>query len=282
MKIGDNILFWQGINAGSGLLFTKKNIIIVDAQMRKDQAELMVELMELYGLNLKNVKYIVNTHRDLDHMGGNAWLQKLVGGKIVAHVDEVKTIENPEQAALAQTRFMAARNEPFGTCKVEVVVTKDTVLDAGDLTVNLIHTPGHTSGSICVYHEGSKALFSGDTVLGWGKPYSVPLLRMDSEVMLASLERLNRLDIKWILPGHGDVVQGGNERIDKFIAELKALPNKVLELLRKRPCTSAEVSEELVIWPQTAETILKELEKKGKIRKTEKQVSTVSVSWTVA
>ena len=279
MKIGNNILFWQGIYAGSGVVFGKKDSIIIDTQMRKDQANLILELMKLYGLYPKNVRYIIDTHMDLDHTGGNAWLKKATGAKIVAHTDDARVAENPEKAAASQARFAAARNEPFEPCKVEVEIKEDTVLEVGDLTLDIIHTPGHTSGSICVYHKDSKALFSGDTVLGYGRPYKVPLVRMDMETMLHSLEKLSKLNIEWILPGHGDVVHGGNKRLNEFIKDLKDLPSKVLESLKEKPNTPAGISEELLIWPQTAETVLRELDKAGKIRKVENQVSTVSTAW---
>lgn len=82
----------------------------------------------------------------------------------------------------------------------------------GDLRV--IHTPGHTPGSICLLHAREKALISGDTVFsdgGFGR-YDFP--GGDRSALTHSIERLAELDIEGLFPGHGTpVVQGGGRHI---------------------------------------------------------------------
>ncbi|MDD1715868.1 MAG: MBL fold metallo-hydrolase, partial [Methanolinea sp.] len=82
----------------------------------------------------------------------------------------------------------------------------------GDLVV--IHTPGHTPGSICLYHAEERALISGDTVFtegGFGR-FDFPGGSRDT--LLSSLRRLADLDVEGLYPGHGTPVQrGGNAHI---------------------------------------------------------------------
>jgi len=280
MKFGKNVLFWTGIYAGSGLIFGRGRIVVVDTQMRRDQASLMVELMKLHRLNPKNVKHIINTHSDLDHVGGNAELKRLTGAKILAHVKDVPKIESVEERVAGQTKFMAARNEPQEPCKVDTLIEDDTELRLGRMTLRILWTPGHTPGSICVYEEDSGCLFTGDTVLGLGRPYAAPLIRLSSKAIIESLKRLAGLRISWLLPGHGDPVKDGRRRITDSIRETEQLPQRILRLLEDRPHTSSEISEELLVWPQTVDTILLELEKQGKVQRIEKETPQLTRTWT--
>jgi hydroxyacylglutathione hydrolase len=169
LKIGNNVLFWSGIQAGSGLIFSRNNIVVVDTQTRPDQAALMVELIELHGLNPKDVRYIINTHSDHDHSGGNAELKRATGAKLVAHTKDALYIENGEEEMKrhlrSSSKFRVEQSGPFESCQVDVKVEGDMDLTVGDLTLKILHTPGHTNGSICVYYKDSKVLFSGDTVI---------------------------------------------------------------------------------------------------------------------
>jgi len=282
MKFGRNVLFWTGMYAGSGLVFVRGRIVVVDTQMRRDQASLMVELMKLHRLNPKNVKYVINTHSDLDHVNGNAELKRLSGAKILAHAEDAPRIESAEQRAMGQPKFMAARNEPFEPCKVDTVIKDDTELHLGGIALRILWTPGHTPGSICVYDERSGCLFTGDTVLGSGRSYEVPLIRLSSKAMVESLKRLEGLRISWLLPGHGDPVKDGRKRIADSIKAIEQIPKRILSMLEERARSSSELSEELLVWPQTVDTVLLELEKQSRVRRIEKETPQLTRTWTVA
>ncbi len=271
MKIGDNVLFWQGIWAGSGFAFAKDAVVAVDAQSRRDQVDLMLEFLKLYGLDSKNVKYLVYTHNDIDHIGGNAeFLERIPRIKIVAGAEDVAKIEDPLKG-VEQKGFMAERViENLEPCKVDVRVDKDMSLEAGSLKLQIIRTPGHTPGSLCIYHADSETLFTGDTVLGYGRwagPKGLPLVRADSlEPILDSLKKISGLKVKWLLPGHGKPVPDGNKRIQQVIADLKSLPKQVLGALGEAHSAS-EISDKLLVYPATVETAIQMLEREGKVKR---------------
>ena len=258
---------------GSGAIAGEKEIVMIDAQNRSDQADLMLELMKLNGLDHENVKHIIITHSDPDHIGGLSHVKNVTGAKIAAHAEEAKRIENPAQAA----GYAAARTGPFEPCKVDLKVQKDMSFEVGDLSLQLILTPGHTAGSMCIYHKDTKSLFSGDVVVGSGVPYRVPFVRLDPNVMLESLSKLNRFEVEWLLPGHGGVIHGGNQKILEAIDELTRLPSRILKLLREQPLTSAQVSDTLLVWPNTVEATLRNLANEGKVHKVEEKTSAISV-----
>jgi cyclase len=80
-------------------------------------------------------------------------------------------------------------------------ITQDTTLDIGE-DIRLLAVPGHTPGDIAVYHPRSKVLFAGDAILEGMDPYVRPD-SIDIKTWIKNLERLEKLEIEWILPGHG-------------------------------------------------------------------------------
>jgi glyoxylase-like metal-dependent hydrolase (beta-lactamase superfamily II) len=195
--------------------------------MRGDQADLVLELMKLYGLNPQNTKYIMVTHADSDHVGGLSYLKRVTGAKIIAHAGEAEMIENPTKDEPAHRKgFAGARLGPFEPCMVDVKVQTDMPFQFGDLSLEFIMAPGHTAGSMCIYHKDTKSLFSGDAINGSGAPYKVPFVRIDLDMMLETYKKLNRYEVEWLLPGHGGVVHGGNQRM-KFPDGSHYLPSTV-------------------------------------------------------
>lgn len=278
MKIGKNVYFWTGMHNGSGIVSGKKDIVIIDAQNRSDQADLVMELMALHGLDQKNAKHIIVTHADPDHIGGLSHLKQVTGAKIVAHSEEAKRIENPPQAE----GFAVSRAGPLEPCTVDMKVQRDMSLEIGDLSLELILTPGHTEGSICIYHKDTKSLFSGDVVVGSGTPYKVPFVRMDTNTMLESLKKLSQFEIEWILPGHGGIIHGGNQKILEAIEELKRLPERILTLLAEKASTIPQMSDTLLVWPNTIESTLRRLKKDGKVRKVDDKTSSTLTRWVIS
>jgi glyoxylase-like metal-dependent hydrolase (beta-lactamase superfamily II) len=78
------------------------------------------------------------------------------------------------------------------------------VIETEDYRLEVLHTPGHTNGSICLYDEAKKIIFSGDTffIEGIGR---TDLPSGDMEALKKSLKRLASLDIEKVYPGHGEV-----------------------------------------------------------------------------
>jgi glyoxylase-like metal-dependent hydrolase (beta-lactamase superfamily II) len=102
----------------------------------------------------------------------------------------------------------------FEKVRVDVKVTEGSLIDLNGLVLKVIHTPGHTRGSMCLIDESSGSLFSGDTVFedGVGR---TDLLGGSAKELSSSLRRLLKLagegKIRKVYPGHGSVFSG--ERI---------------------------------------------------------------------
>jgi glyoxylase-like metal-dependent hydrolase (beta-lactamase superfamily II) len=94
-------------------------------------------------------------------------------------------------------------------------ILPDLLLTEGDLSVGelefqVIHTPGHSPGSVVLYWPQEKALFSGDLIFRGGVGRT-DLPGGNGSALKESIKRLTELEIEWILPGHGDIVSGAAE-----------------------------------------------------------------------
>lgn len=143
--------------------------------------------------NLK-IDIIIDTHCHVDHIGGN---KHFPDTDIYAHTLDAPDIAQGTKKTLWQFGFQTPLKFPVAKTLQE----KDSI-STGEYTLQVIHTPGHTEGSISLYEPDKKILFSGDCVFDMG------IGRMDfptgnSKQMKQSLEKLLTYDIETIYAGHG-------------------------------------------------------------------------------
>lgn len=157
--------------------------------------------------SLKSIKTIVLTHMHFDHTGGTEKLQKLTDANLLIHKDDASHVRIGDNVATG-ARMFGGSMEPLNTS-----IMGDSV-DGGDVALKVIHTPGHSPGSISLYEPKSKSLFSGDTVFADGSTGRWDLIGGDYNQLLNSVKKLSKLDVKNLYPGHERFVEGnGNEHI---------------------------------------------------------------------
>lgn len=157
--------------------------------------------------SLKSIKTIVLTHMHFDHTGGTEKLQKLTNANLLMHKDDANHVRIGDNVATG-ARMFGGSMDPLNTS-----ITGDSV-DGGDVALKVIHTPGHSPGSISLYEPKSKSLFSGDTVFADGSTGRWDLIGGDYNQLLNSVKKLSKLDVKNLYPGHERFVEGnGNEHI---------------------------------------------------------------------
>jgi hydroxyacylglutathione hydrolase len=149
------------------------------------------------------LKLIVTTHGHWDHLGDNARIAEHTGAQIAVHPLDAHRLTHP-----------APMWAPFEIppCVPAVDLTEGGEVRFGSIRLEVLHTPGHTEGSVCLLDRDEGRLYSGDTLFA-GSFGRVDLPGGSAEAMLASLDRLRRLDeTLTVLPGHGAATTIGRER----------------------------------------------------------------------
>lgn len=148
------------------------------------------------GPYMDDVEFIVLTHCHYDHIAHVRELRDMCGAAVCIHGLDADGLKN----AGPSLSTMFGEREPG--------ITPDVILAEGDVIggLEVIHTPGHTPGGICLYGADEMILFSGDTVFsdgGFGR-FDFPGGRADQ--LKNSIEKLSGLDVEGLFPGHGNPV----------------------------------------------------------------------------
>jgi len=212
-----------GLTSGEG-------VTLVDTGMPGEARRLDAELGQ-QGYALSQVRRIVLTHSHFDHVGSAAQIVRLSGAPILAHRDEVPYVERTQtlpSRSLVQRLLMALEERVLprqAPLPVSKALEEGDVLDvAGGMRV--IHTPGHTPGSICLYQAELQVLLCGDTLFNknpmTGKKelrLSLPIVSTDMSQVRASVRKLTALPVRVLCFGHGEPLTANvQERMRSLLA----------------------------------------------------------------
>jgi glyoxylase-like metal-dependent hydrolase (beta-lactamase superfamily II) len=190
----------RGYLNGNHFLLRAERPVLVDTGYIGDFSRTQ-ELLEELGTDLSAVHLIVNTHTHCDHIGGNAIIQEMSGCEIALHPIGKHFIDSRDDWSTWWRYF--AQEARFFEC-THSIRDGDSVL-IGPYEFSAIHTPGHAADGIVLYHSPSKILLSSDAL--WKDDMAVLNLRIEGSATLfaheETLEKISRLDVKRVFPGHG-------------------------------------------------------------------------------
>jgi len=217
-RIGSDIV-------NSYLVVGADGVTIIDAGLPRYWKHLNSELAQL-GKTLDDVRALILTHGDTDHIGFASWLFAEHG--VPAHVHAADVIRARKEVTKPSSGWGPVKLGPLtgflwysarhGGLRIPAVPEVSTFADGDVLDApgnpRIIHVPGHTPGSVAVHVPSVDALFLGDAMTtrnvltGASGPEPAPFT-LDPQLALSSLDRLADVDATWVLPGHGPAWDGG-------------------------------------------------------------------------
>ena len=174
--------------------------------------------LEQEGVTPGEIKLVIITHGDVDHIGNCAYLQKKYGAKIAVHEADAylcrtgKTILNRKrksssiQRIFRRFRYMLIfrplmKRFPLEPFEPDIILSDGREFKKDGFDAKVVHIPGHSMGSIGILTNDGD-FFSGDTMNNRKKPTIADII--ENEVLLAtSLEKIKKLSIRNVYPGHG-------------------------------------------------------------------------------
>ncbi len=195
-----------GIGSDSNVyLIEDEMLTLVDAGMGM-HTELYMDKIKELGFDPSDIDILVNTHCHFDHAGGDFDFFEASGCEILIHDIEAEILEKGEGEISCAVLF----DSKLRPVKVEHRLKDGNTMELGSTILEVLHTPGHTAGSICLYDRKKKALFTGDTVFCGGVGRT-DLPTGNSSELFRSLERLKPLPVDKLYTGHGPIAEKDGE-----------------------------------------------------------------------
>ncbi len=225
MEVAPGIYRIDDIRGANCYLITDHDkILVIDTGMPGGTGKI-IDCVKRLKKNLGDIKYIILTHADIDHIGNAAELKKITGAKLVIHTGDVSILNGKMRARGNRgltgviVNFLI-RLVPFQPIEPDIILQGDSEIES----VKIICTPGHTFGSICIYEPG-KVIFTGDALISdsRGNPKPPPKrLLLDIIKTRSSLEKISELDYEILLAGHGAPVIGKASQKVREMMKVKA------------------------------------------------------------
>ncbi len=266
------------------LLIGSAGVLVLDTGMNDTPTQHIAPYLEKLNISPKRIRYVINSHADIDHTGGNMSLREMAPDAVfMSHRLDRSMVEDLEL-------MISARYGQFATdhglddsdetkdwmranarhCPLDLGLSGGETIHLGDgWHVEILFTPGHSHGHITLYDQSSRTALIEDAAL-WnsiltkdGKPAFPPTYRY-VDTYIASIQMLQSLPIDTLLTGHYPVYQG--EDVAAFLGESRAYVDRVDRALVELLQSAAEgytlkeiiaaLKTSLGDWPDGAEILL--------------------------
>lgn len=197
------------------ILIVEEELTLVDTALPGSSAHI-TDFIRSLGRSVEEISLIIITHNHFDHAGGLAELTKLTGAKVAVHQADIAVVDDPPTypgviRGLLRVPFLSTLRQRF-LLSPDVV---DIQLEGGEVLkplggLNVVHTPGHTPGSISLFSPQHKLLIIGDAVGKRRRGLRLPprMASADLTQAMDSVEMVAQLDFDVLCFGHGRPLTG--------------------------------------------------------------------------
>ncbi|QYB07370.1 MBL fold metallo-hydrolase [Rhodococcus sp. USK10] len=248
------------------LLEAGGRLLIIDCGWSTPEARAHLEQFVAHlGYRLDDIDTLLLTHLHADHAGLAGWMQSW-GVSVGLHPADAVQLEDrfhlpqphhdetaawlawagvPESLWHRAQQQVSEQAALFWPGVPDISLREGSVIRHGPFHLTVIHTPGHTPGSVSFYESSTRSLFSGDTLFS-RSTYS-PTLRPGSSEdpmseYLNSLQRLRNFDVEWVLPGHHSPFTGLATRIDTVASHHRSRADHIARAIPSEGATVWEVA----------------------------------------
>lgn len=212
MRISKHIHLVDNSFCNVYIVLNNEGYIIIDAGAPENY-ENVIGYIEKNNLGLNKCSGIIVTHNHHDHIGCLSKLKNTLKTRVIAHKNESPYIDG----RIKRKRWMEVEN-----------VDVELEVDDGEIIgpLKIIHTPGHTPGSICLYHQIDKTIFIGDLVTNENNYLNeIPTqYSLDPIENRRSIKKIyEKLDFEILLPSHGQPIIGDAKKKMKILVEKLAI-----------------------------------------------------------
>jgi glyoxylase-like metal-dependent hydrolase (beta-lactamase superfamily II) len=275
--------------------------VLIDAgPVTRDGFGLLEKGLKKAKVAWRDIDAVLVTHGHLDHFGMARRIRDLARAKVYAHQEEKAFLEGFPATHRAVVRAYGEASLAHGypadayarvaayygdslangdALPVDVAVQNGDRLEFGSFALEVLHTPGHTSGSCCYYDRRRRALFTGDTVLEYITPVSffrsASPWKTGPSHYLRSLDKLKAVDVKEACPGHRASFRRFAEALKRIERHIALRKKRVLAAVG-RPISAYDATVAAFRqdglagrWLSFAETLglLEMLEEEGRVRR---------------
>ncbi len=174
-----------------------------------------IRSLQKIGIELKDIKRVIMTHTHLDHIGClSEILKKIPEAELWVHHLEADPLEKgDERAVYGMDMFRGMCQMQYGLkdgafrFQVSKKLEGGEIMNIGQMEWEVLHIPGHSMGSIALYHRSKRTLIPGDTIYADYAIGRFDLHGANASDLKASLMRLAELNVDLLLPGHNQIVK---------------------------------------------------------------------------
>lgn len=259
------------------------NLLIDTGWNTPNAFEALKQQLRDSGFGFKDITQIVVTHVHPDHYGLAGRLTQLSGAKLALHEAELSLIDsryiNMEQLLQEMEAYLRRHGTPQNDLPAihkaslwikrfvvpalpEIVLKGGEELTIGSFNFEVLLTPGHSIGHICLYEPKRKLLFSGDHVLPEITPH-IGLHPQSGENPLGdfinSLKEIEKLEVNFVFPGHGPVFSGLKQKMWEILYHHEQRKLAITKAIRDELKTAYQIASEIPWRPEQSGVAFKDL-----------------------